>query len=49
MTIKEALKLFKLYPPDTTILVLDEETSAPCPVTDLLYDEVTKSLELVTT
>lgn len=49
MTIKQVIQLLKLYPDDTVVLVLDEETSAPCPVTDLLYDEVTKSLEFVTT
>ena len=49
MSIKDLIKLLKLYPADTMVVVLDEETSAPCPVTDLLYDEKTKVLELTTT
>lgn len=48
MTIKEVIKLLKMYPADTQVLVFDEGVSTAVPVTGMVYEEKSATLELTT-
>lgn len=48
MTIENLIQLLSMYPADTQVLAFDSDISFAAPVTGMVYEETSQSIELTT-